>query len=72
MRSRNVHIKLSHDLLELVDQAATDSFQSRSAFIRETLALRLNQQHVGKTHDIDQDIEEIIRQFAEQDSDTRS
>ncbi len=46
MRSQKLHLLLSFDLLEEIDQVAKASYKSRSAYIRETIVLRLNNQRV--------------------------
>lgn len=46
MRSREVHVKLSARLLEQLDRAAKANYQTRSGFIRQSIALRLNSQRV--------------------------
>jgi metal-responsive CopG/Arc/MetJ family transcriptional regulator len=46
MISREIHVKLTGAMLEAIDSAAIRAFQSRSQYIRETLALRLNSQQV--------------------------
>jgi predicted transcriptional regulator len=58
--SRMLHIKISPDLLEKVDIAANDTFQSRSSFIRESLALRLNGQYVTKAQQEKDDFDEML------------
>jgi metal-responsive CopG/Arc/MetJ family transcriptional regulator len=43
-RSQLLHIKLSAELLAMIDEAAAKNFQTRSAYIRECIALRLNKE----------------------------
>jgi len=46
MISPDIHIKFSAGLLRAIDEAAAASHQSRSQFIRESIVLRLNEQHI--------------------------
>jgi Arc/MetJ-type ribon-helix-helix transcriptional regulator len=46
IRSQNIHLRLSADLLQQIDQAAKTTYKSRSAYIRESIVLRLNHQRV--------------------------
>lgn len=46
MKSKRVITSLSPQMLVRVDEAAKASFTTRSHFIRESIALRLNNQHV--------------------------
>ena len=63
MRSRHVHIKISADLLEKIDMAAADTFQSRSSFIRESLALRLNGQYITRAQQKEDELDAMLDQF---------
>jgi metal-responsive CopG/Arc/MetJ family transcriptional regulator len=46
MRSRKINLKLSADLLKAIDSVAKRNFENRSTFIRKSIALRLNEQHI--------------------------
>lgn len=46
MKSLRISLSFSEEMLARVDQAAKDSFSTRSNFIREAVAMRLNNQHV--------------------------
>jgi metal-responsive CopG/Arc/MetJ family transcriptional regulator len=47
-RSHLVHIKVTGELLAAIDEAARANFQTRSAYIREAIAQRLNSQDQGQ------------------------
>lgn len=59
-RSIKTHFRISAELLKMVDEAAKASFQSRSSYIRETLALRLNNQSVVKQQTEEEKLQAII------------
>ena len=46
MRSKPIHVRLSYHMLKALDTAASENFENRSAFIRKSIALRLNDQHI--------------------------
>jgi metal-responsive CopG/Arc/MetJ family transcriptional regulator len=48
MHSKKIQVVVTSEMLDAIDEAAAKTFQSRSQYIRETLALRLNNQHVVK------------------------
>jgi len=63
MRSQKVQLRFSKDLLEKVDMAAKAGFQSRSEFIRETLALRLNGQYVTKARQAEDEFDDMLKEL---------
>lgn len=65
--SEDLHIRLTTELLEQIDRAARASYQSRSSYIRESIALRLNQQHIVKEPTEDEFIKNLER-FSQQDA----
>jgi Arc/MetJ-type ribon-helix-helix transcriptional regulator len=67
MRSKEVHIKISEEMLEKIDMAARDTFQSRSSFIRESLALRLNGQYITKAQAAERDFDQELMGFLSED-----
>jgi metal-responsive CopG/Arc/MetJ family transcriptional regulator len=53
MRSKVIQIKLTEELLVAIDEAARVNFQTRSAYIRESIAQRLNSLDQGqKLHEM--------------------
>ena len=46
MRTKKIEVRISPELLEEIDQAAANAWQSRSDWIRESLVLRLNRQDI--------------------------
>lgn len=46
MHSKRIELRISPELLEEIDEAAAQNWQTRSDYIRETLVLRLNRQNV--------------------------
>ncbi|PIZ62280.1 hypothetical protein COY17_02700 [Candidatus Saccharibacteria bacterium CG_4_10_14_0_2_um_filter_52_9] len=46
MRSQIVYLRVSARLLQQLDKAAKANYQTRSGFIRQSIALRLNSQRV--------------------------
>jgi uncharacterized protein (DUF1778 family) len=46
MSDKQLHIRFTADLLATIDKAASKNHQKRSQFIRESIVLRLNEQHV--------------------------
>jgi metal-responsive CopG/Arc/MetJ family transcriptional regulator len=61
MRSQSVHLKLSPQLLQQIDEAARQNFSSRSGFIRESVMMRLNNQRLTLKPRLE-DILELLRQ----------
>jgi metal-responsive CopG/Arc/MetJ family transcriptional regulator len=61
MPSKSIHLKLSPQLLEKIDRAARANLNSRSGFIRESVIMRLNNQHLAHNPRPD-DILELLRQ----------
>jgi metal-responsive CopG/Arc/MetJ family transcriptional regulator len=46
MRSKRTQLSLSPQLLERIDKAAQANLMTRSSFIRESVIMRLNDQHL--------------------------
>lgn len=63
MRSQDLHIKISEEMLEKVDLAAADAYQSRSAYVREAIALRLNGQYITSAQAEDKEFDQALQQF---------
>lgn len=53
-------VKIPPEMLERIDLAARDGFMSRSAYIRETLALRLKDQYITKIQKQQHDLDDIL------------
>ena len=61
MRSKRVELKMSARLLQHVDEAARANLTSRSDLIRESIIMRLNDQHLVPNPKLE-DILELLRQ----------
>jgi metal-responsive CopG/Arc/MetJ family transcriptional regulator len=48
VQTKKIEIRISPGLLEEIDEAAAQNWQTRSDYIRETLVLRLNRQNIVK------------------------
>lgn len=59
-RNQKIDIRLTAELLKAIDKAAAASFQSRSSYIRETLALRINRQIVSTQQSEEDKLQAII------------
>ncbi len=64
IRSRAVSIKFSLELLKKIDADARANFTSRSNYIRETLALRLNNQHIVTEQTEDDYLKNLADRFS--------
>lgn len=63
MESKRIHFKVSPEMLEEIDKAAAASWQSRSEYLRETIALRLNRQEIFEQPSKDDIWEKLVERM---------
>ena len=63
MRSKRIQLKLSAELLDAIDAAATAELNSRSGFIRESVVMRLKDRHLSPNPRV----EDVLRLLSEAD-----
>lgn len=61
MRSIPIHLKLSANLIQKIDEAAAINYTSRSDFIREAVVMRLNNQLVVKNPQMSEILEVLTK-----------
>lgn len=64
MYSRAVNITFPAELLKKIDADAKANFCSRSSYIRETLTLRLNNQHIVTEQSEDNYLKSLAEKFS--------
>jgi metal-responsive CopG/Arc/MetJ family transcriptional regulator len=61
MHSVSIHLKLSADLIQKINEAAQANYTSRSDFIREAVVMRLNNQLVVKNPQMSEILEVLTK-----------
>lgn len=61
MGSKRIALRLSARLLQEIDVAAKQNLNSRSSFIRESIIMRLNDQHLVPNPRVDDTLELLRR-----------
>ena len=64
MHSEQLHFWVSKEMLKQIDVAARANFQSRSSFVRESIAHRLNSQSLVSHKQQEDQLQKIIDESA--------